>query len=271
MKYYYFIISFFVGQIYAQEKYVTYHENGKVKIDAFIKNYVLDSLYKEYYENGNLKIEGFYKNCDYKTNKREIYVAECGVGYRVNDSINKGKLHGIWKYYLEDGTLDHSQSYYCNLKHGNFIGYLEGKPWDVEFYHEGNIIYSQEYNEQGFIVQNSHYEYIEGEKGERYTKINTFEFYDDGNFKSETIESNKDNLIEYKEYYRNGFLKLEYSTKKDKKDGVYREYYENGHVKHEGIYKDDIPIEKQYYYKENGTLLKVEIWKKCKIYKTEFF
>lgn len=269
MKYFYLFILFSVGQIHAQEKYVTYHENGKVKIDAFVRNNVLDSLYREYYENGNLKIEGFYKDCDYKTNKREIYIAGCGLGYQINDTINKGKLHGVWKYYLEDGTLDQSKSYYCNLQHGNFIGYLEGKPLDVEFYHEGNIIYSQQYNDQGFVIQTSNYEYIEDEKG-RYTKIHSFEFYDDGNFKSETIESNEDNILIYKEYYPNGFLKLEYTTKNDERDGVYREHYENGHAKYEGIYKEDIPIEKQYYFNEDGSLLKIEVWEKGKISKTEF-
>ena len=42
--------------------YVTYNENGNIKVKATYKDDKLDGPYIEYDENGNIKIEKNYKN-----------------------------------------------------------------------------------------------------------------------------------------------------------------------------------------------------------------
>lgn len=265
-----FLLTF--AKNYSQEKYIVNYENGKSKTESFLKNNTLDSIYKEYYENGNLKTEGFYKNCDYKTNRKSIYVflQTCGIPNK-KDSIKDGKKQGTWKHYYENGILSHINNFHCNIIQGNYYSYTkEGKLETIEFYNEGHLIYSQDYNENGIIVETSNHKYEFG-KPENFKKSNTFEFYDNGDLKSENIidENNEKEIEFYKEYYSNGFLKIEKNTINGNRNGVYREYYENGNLKHEGIYKEDIPTKKQYYYKENGQLIKVETWRKGKVIKTE--
>lgn len=256
---------------YSQEKYIVKYENGKTKIESFIKNNTLDSIYKEYYENGNLKTEGFYKNCEYKTNRKGIFVSTCGVG--KIDTIQSGKKQGTWKNFYQNGVLSDKSNYHCDIMQGNFFSYnKDGKLESTEFYNEGKLMYSQEFNENGIVIENSNHKYEFG-KPENFEKTQTFQFYDNGDLKSENIlEGNSEKETEvYKEYYPNGFLKIEKNTINGYKNGIYREYFENGNVKYEGLFKNHIPIKKQYFYNEDGLQLKVEIWKNGKIIKMESF
>lgn len=260
---------------YCQEKYVEKYPNGNLKVDGFIVGKTLDSIYKNYYENGNIKTEGFYKNCDYKTNRTSIYtfLQTCG---RINtkDSINAGKSHGTWKNYYESGTLKSVFNYHCNFLQGNNYTYFEnGNIESIEFYNEGKLLTSIEYHNNGFIAKNSLYSYIYNKKETRNLKTTReIEYYENGNLKiqREAIEKEKHLEIEsLKEYYSNGFLKSETELIDLDKNGIYREYYENGNIKYEGKFLNDKPIEKQYYYHENGKQHKIEYWKKGKLINTE--
>lgn len=265
-----FIFLLYFAKNYSQEKYIVKYKNGMTKIEGFIKDNTLDSIYKEFYENGNLKTEGFYKNCEYKTNRKGIYIAVCGVG-KDKDTIAIGKRHGTWKNYYENGILSYTTNFHCNIQQGNYYSYdKEGKLETIRFYNEGKLIYSQEFNENGIIIETSNFKYEYG-KPESFKKVHTFQFYENGNLKSENIvnENNDTEIEDYKEYYQNGFLKLEKYTINGNKNKVYREYFENGNVKYEGLFKNDYPIKKQYFYNENGTLMKIETWKNRKLIKTE--
>lgn len=260
---------------YSQEKYVEKYPNGNLKVEGFLVDKTLDSIYKEYYENGNIKTEGFYKNCKYKTNKVSIFtfLQTCG---RINnkDTINIGKNHGTWKNYYENGKLKSVFNYHCNILQGNNYTYYEnGNIESIEFYNEGKLLTSIEYNKNGFMTKNSLYTYIHNIKESRNLKTTReLEYYEDGKLKikREIIEKEKDVEIEYiNEYYPNGFLKSETELLDFDKNGIYREYYENGNIKYEGKFQKDKPIEKQYYYHENGKQNKIEYWKKDKLIKTE--
>ena len=253
-------------KIFSQQKYIVKYENGKTKIEGFIKNNVLDSIYKEYYESGVLKIEGFYKDCNYKTNHAGIYILGCGVG-KENDSIKSGTKHGVWKNYFESGVLSYTSNFHCGVIQGNNFSYNKtGRLQTTEFYSEGKLIYSQDYNENGIIIENSNYKY-KFHKTENFKNIHTFKFYENGDLKIENIinENNKTEDEFYKEYYPNGFLKLEKHTINGNKFGIYREYYENGNIKYESVFKNNIPVKKQYFNNEDGTVLKIETWKKGKL------
>ncbi|MFY7937522.1 MAG: toxin-antitoxin system YwqK family antitoxin [Flavobacterium sp.] len=265
-----FVFLLYFAKNYSQEKYIVKYENGITKIEGFIKDNTLDGIYKEYHENGNIKTEGFYKNCEYKTNQKEIFIAGCGVG-KNNDTIKSGKRHGIWKKFYENGILSYTANYHCDIQQGNFYSYnTEGKLETIEFYNEGKLMHSQKFNENGILAESSNYKYENG-KTEGFKKVHTLQFDENGDLKSENIVyENDDTLIEdYREYYSNGFLKVEMHTLNGSKNKLYREYFENGNIKYEGFFKNDYPIKKQYFYNEDGTLMKVETWKKQKLIETE--
>lgn len=263
------LLLFSFVKIYSQQKYIVNYENGKIKIESYVKENTLDSIYKEYYDTGILKTEGIYKNCEYKTNHKGIYITGCGVGSEL-DKIKIGKKHGIWKNYYENGILSYTSNFHCGIIQGNTFSYDKtGKLETIEFYNEGKLIYSQEFNEIGIVVETSNYKY-KFHKPENSKNIHTFKFYDNGDLKSENIidEDNEKEDELYTEYYSNGFLKLEKHTVNGNRFGIYREYYENGNIKYEGIFKNDVPVKKQYFYNENGNVQKVEIWKNGKLIKS---
>jgi antitoxin component YwqK of YwqJK toxin-antitoxin module len=263
-----FLIIF--AKNYSQEKFIVKYQNGKTKIESYIKDNTLDSIYKEFYENGNLKVEGFYKDCVYKTNRKKIYMAGCSVRKDI-DTIKTGKRHGTWKNYYENGILSYIANFHCNIQQGNFYSYnKEEKLETIEFYFEGKLMYSQEFNDNGILIETSNFKYENGSPSS-FRKVHTFQFYQNGDLKSENLV-NYDNTTEiedYKEYYPSGFLKLNKYTVNGNKNKVYKEFFENGNVKYEGFFKNDYPIKKQYFYNENGTIMKIETWKKQKLIKTE--
>jgi antitoxin component YwqK of YwqJK toxin-antitoxin module len=263
LKIFLLLTSIFPCEIYSQEKVIEKYENGNLKFEGYSKNKILDSVYKEYYENGNLKAEGFYKNCKYETNKRKIFVLGCGVSKKI-DSLISGTNHGNHKTYYQNGKLQSISNFHCGLMQGNFYNYYENGNLEMqEFYFEGKLKMSQSFNEKGFVEEINNIEYRIKKKLELETK-NHKEFYENGDLKIENIivEEENDIIEYYKEYYRNGFLKTEKTLKNNSKNGIYREYFENGNAKYEGKFNDDKPIEKQYFYNENGTILKIETWKK---------
>ncbi len=257
-------------EMYSQERVVAKYDTGKIKFEGYSKNKILDSVYKEYYENGNIKVEGFYKDCKYETNKKKIYTAGCGVGQK-NDSLKPGTMHGIWKKYYQNGKVKSILSYHCGLMQGNFYNYNEnGNLETQEFYFEGRLKTSQNYNQKGILEEVDNFEY-NFKKTRDYKTTNHKEFYENGDLKIESIIIEEENDIDietFKQYYPNGFLKTEKRLVNDYRNGLYREYYENGNAKYEGLFENDKPKGKQYFYSENGTLLKIETWKKNKLKNT---
>lgn len=257
--------------IFSQEKVVIRYDNGNIKCEGFVVNNTFDSIYKEYYPNGVLKSEGFYKNCDYKTNHKIFVYASCGVENKI-DSISKGKMNGQWKTYYDNGKIESVENYYCGIKQGNFYYYSnDGKILDFDFYDGNRKIISQSYNENQTL---SEIEYFDQKwvKNKKYEITRTIEFFENGNYKSETLVEEKVDGFEhesYKEYYPNGFLKTENVLIDGDKHGICCEYYENGNVKNVGFFEYDKPVFVQLFYNEDGTPNKLERWKKGKLISTE--
>ena len=259
--------------IYSQTEYVEKYDNGQIKIKGFAIDSILIGNYVEYYENGQIKAEGEFKNCEYETNHRKIYIVGCsGVGN--NSSISRGKRHGEWKSYYENGVLESKYNYFCGLRQGNFFNYKKnGKLYWIDFYTADKEMGTQKFYENGLLEKNSTYTY-EYSKHDGHDLKRTIEtlYYEDGSLKIQrVIQELKDDIEKenFKEYYPNGFLKLESEIIDLEKNGIYREFYENGNTKYEGIFKNDEPIDKQYYYNQKGEVTKIETWKKGKILNTE--
>lgn len=258
--------------IYSQTEYIEKYDSGKIKVKGFLIDSILTGNYVEFYENGQIKTEGEFKNCEYETNHTKIYVAGCGVGN--NSTVRRGKKHGEWKDYYENGVLESKYSYYCGLRQGNFFNYEKnGKLYWIDFYTADKLMATQEFYENGLLEKTSTFSY-EYSKHDEHDLMKTVEseYYEDGSLKIQrVIQELKDDIEkeEFKEYYKNGFLKTESTIIDLDKNGIFREFYENGNTKYEGIFKDDKPIDKHYYFNFKGEVTKIETWKDGKIINTE--
>lgn len=258
--------------VFSQEKIVKRYDNGNIQYEGFVVNNTLDSIYKEYYSNGVLKEEGVYKNCEYKTNYRKIVRSSSCGGPTKLDSILIGIKNGTWKDYYENGKIKSETNYFCGIKQGNFYKYSEsGVVESIFFYSSGKMIMSQLLNNNQTL---SEIEYFDEKwvKNKKYEITRTIEFFENGDYKSETIKEEKEDGFEYqiyKEFFSNGFLKTEQILIDGDKHGICYEYYENGNVKHVGFFEYDKPVYVQLFYSENGTPKKLERWKKGKLISTE--
>ena len=250
--------------IFSQTEYIENYKNGKIRLKGFLIDSILTGKYVEFYENGQIKTKGEFKNCEYETNYKKIYVAGCGVGN--NSTIRKGKKHGEWKDYYENGILEYKYSYYCGLRQGNFFNYKKnGKLYWIDFYTADKLMATRIFYENGVLKKASTFSY-EYSKHDEHDLMKTVEseYYKDGSLKIQRVIEELKNDVEkeeFKEYYKNGFLKTESIIIDLDKNGIFREFYENGNIKYEGIFKDDKPIDKQYYYNLKGEITKIETWK----------
>ncbi|WP_299221747.1 hypothetical protein [uncultured Aquimarina sp.] len=265
-------IFLFCNSMFSQKEYTEKYDNGKIKIKGFIVDNTLIGDYIEYYKNGEIKTQGEFKDCQYETNHTKIYIAGCGVGNNLD--IRKGKKHGEWKDYYENGTLKSKCNYFCGLRQGNYFYYRENGKLDwIDFYTADKEMGTQEFYENGLLSKNSTYSYLYSKHDGHDLKATVeTEYYEDGSVKIQRTIKELQGDIEkesFKEYYPNGFLKTESEIIDLDKNGVYREFYENGNTKYEGIFKDDKPIDKQYYYNLKGEVVKIETWKKGIIVNTE--
>ncbi|MEK6152522.1 hypothetical protein WIW50_04655 [Flavobacteriaceae bacterium 3-367] len=258
--------------IYSQTEYVEKYDGGQIKVKGFVVDSILTGNYMEYYKNGQIKSQGELKNCEYETNHTKIYMASCGVGNNLN--IRKGKKHGLWTDYYENGVLKSNYNYYCGLRQGNFFYYYEsGNLESIDFYSADKQMGTQEFHKNGVLSLTATYSYEYSEHdGHDLKSTMESEYYEDGSLRIQrTVQELKDDVEKerFKEYYPNGFLKTETEMVDLDKNGIHREFYENGNTKYEGIFKDDKPIDKQYYYNTKGEITKIEIWKNGKIADTE--
>jgi len=264
------IMVMFFCNLFSQEKIVKKYDNGNIFYESYIVNNVLDSIYREYYSNGVIKREGVFKNCQYKTNKVILITVGCGVVKK--DSIKDGILNGEWKEYYETGKIKSISNYFCGIEQGNFYYYSESENIkSIDFYNAGKKIMSQSFNDNHTLSEVEYYD-EKWIKEKNYRTTRTIEFFENGNYKSETLVEEKEDGYEYenyKEYYSNGFFKIENFLIVGKKHGICYQYYENGNVKTVGAFEYDKPTCVQLFYKEDGTPLKMERWKKGKLILTE--
>jgi antitoxin component YwqK of YwqJK toxin-antitoxin module len=255
---------------------IKYYDNGKVRLVGFTQNDTYDSTFTSYYENGNKRTEGIFKKCTYKTSSTVIVQSGCGYG-RDTTEPRLGIQNGQWKTYYENGQLKSIENYYCNIRVGQWIYYDSlGRLLENEFYNAGGLVQRQSYSDNGKLISFSKRKYQEIKQSKKDNAHNVtyvddiMEYYETGELKSvKTVNEDNELMGSYIEYWKNGFVKTQGEYKQDKKNGVFREYYENGNTKFEGIIKDDIPQGKQYYSNEKGKNIKIEIWKKSKLIRTE--
>jgi len=270
MKYLFLLVPLLV---FTQTPITEYHDNGNVFCEYFITNKTLDSTFVQYYKSGKIQLKRQYKECEYETNYQKIYSSSCGVGKYFDEEhkILKGKRHGKWISYYEDGSIKSTSTYHCGIEQGNFIDFrADGTLEYNDFYHEGNLITEREYHKNGTLKILIQHRYGNVREVVSYTQT---EFRDDSTIKSIKKVTDYDSPDEkgvYKEYYPNGFLKIEENLVKGFREGVYREFYDNGNVKYAGKFIDEERIEKHYYFNRKGETTRIESWDKDKLIRTEY-
>lgn len=90
-------------------KYVSYYENGKLKLEGIYNNGNLTAPYKSYYENGNLKESVAYISLDSNDRLIKTYYENGILASEINDSFD-------WKdekkmEYFENGKIKYSKKY----------------------------------------------------------------------------------------------------------------------------------------------------------------
>lgn len=257
---------------YSQTEYIERYNNGQIKIKAFITNSLLTGKYIEYYKNGSVKMIGAFNDCEYKTNHIKTDVTPFPV--TINSKLFKGKKHGVWKYYYENGALEGTANFLCGQRQGKFYYYQkDGKTRWIDYYSADKEMGTHVFYESGQLSEITTHSYEYNEKKELELKLTIVtEYFEDGSLKVKRVTKESKNRIQitnYKKYYTNGFLKSEIEIVDFKANGVYRLFYENGIKKYEGYHKDDKPIGKHYSYDENGELERVETFKDGKVVSTE--
>ncbi len=163
---------------------------------------------------------------------------------KINRRDQKGKKHGKWKEFYENGILKKEGTYKHGLEHGYF------KEYDIE----SNLV--------------SAAKYVNGEKQMNVAELKKLdvitEYYPSGNVKIKATykdkvpegiwrEYSEEGEVEKSYVYKNGVVIGEgIITEKGEKNGEWKEYYNDGQIKAEGKYDHDAKIEEWKFYHKNG-------------------
>ena len=136
---------------------------------------------------------------------------------KIRGSFIKGKKHGKWTRYYNNGKLFSISNYYLGLKNGEWVTFNKNGQYIEKGKYKNNL-------EDGHWVR----------------------FFENGevNYRGKFMNGKKTGLWE--SYYYNGQLEYKGNFKKGKKNGVWEYYLSNGIKDNEfsGIYKNGNKISK---------------------------
>lgn len=190
---------------------------------------------KEYYEDGStLKEEYFTKNTDGGELKHGVYKSFYPSGI-LKEEINytEGKMDGMRKLYLEDGTVEVEETYANDQYQGPYISR----------YADGTV------KEEG--------QYLDGAMN------GTWRFYyEDGQIREEVNFSNNMENGPYKRFHENGQLASEGQFKDELEVGHWVYYHPNGNIQEEVDFVDGKEEGLVVVLDEQGDTLKRIVYEK---------
>jgi antitoxin component YwqK of YwqJK toxin-antitoxin module len=198
-----------------------YYANGKLSSEGTMVNGKPDGFWRTYFENGNIKSEGSRKNF---------------------------LLDSLWKFYNDSGKLQQAYIYRNGKKNGvQTTFYANGQTQNEEFL-EDNIKngLSKYYNTNGKMIR-------------AVLFSNGVE-----NGLSREYDPTDGRVVTVTTYKAGYFTKEEKINRYDKfgaKQGPWRDYFDNDKIRQEGFYTDDKKNGTFRWYKEDGGLSKLEIYK----------
>ena len=220
-----------------------WNESGRLIADENFRDSLLDGTCKYFFETGQLlKIE-VYKGGRKEGAFTEYY--ENGKK-KAEGTYNADEKEGSYKQWFDSGTLDCEGKYIKGLQDGTwYYNHTDGKP-------KVTVLFKR------------------GKETKRKYENGTFKEYYESNLpKSEYSYDNGLKNGPFTEWYDVGqFVQVPASQEDVEMGIVYREKLEGTQVKIKGDYLDDKLEGEVVYFRENGSIEKVEEWSDGKLVNT---
>jgi antitoxin component YwqK of YwqJK toxin-antitoxin module len=220
-----------------------WNESGALLSDENYKDSLLDGTCKYFFDSGKLlKLE------TYKLGRLEGPFTEYYPNGKKKSegTYSAGERNGPFKQWWESGTVDCEGKYLKGVQDGSwYYNYPDGKPKVSLLFNRGS------------------------EVKRRYENGTFKEYYDSNIPKSEYSFENGKKNGPFTEWYDKGQYVQVPGTQEDKEQGIiYREKLQGTQIRIKGDYVDDKLEGEVVYYRENGSVDKVEEWADGKLVNT---
>lgn len=293
-----------------------YDEAGRFNLEINFAHGVRDGYFRRYNEQGILVVEEFYSNgfvdsistyfdeagrliekVNYKEGKRHgkayrfaaddgriISIKDYNMDFPVSEEKPnrldaKGKRHGVWREFYENGKIKWEGTYKDDKKDGFFREYTEDGNLIIAYKYYGGVIVEDPEEFRDIRVEKEYYPDAKIKK--EVTFVNGVphgvcrEFSQEGKIMSSKIYRNGylagDGIIDEKGEKQGNWKEFHYGKqekgRKTKaegnyingmRDGKWTFYYEDGSTEQKGVYKMGKPDGLWMWYYENGKLLREE-------------
>lgn len=115
----------------------SYHENGKLKSEGWLRFNVKTGYWKFYHENGRLSSQGHYEYD--KKEKYWYYYSKNRIRVQEGHYTNGEKINW-WLFYDKQGRINHKCQLSNGIKNGYCLRYLDSKLTSAEKYSNGKKI-----------------------------------------------------------------------------------------------------------------------------------
>ena len=200
-----------------------------------------DGPYKEYYKSGQLKKEGLFKN-----------------NLRVSvwkDYYETGQLKKVYTYDFEGHSTGIEENYSQN---GNLVS-------ETKRARDGGLIYTRIYDNGNVQLV---YSLIPSKSSKKFIKNGGYkEYYENGVLKIESIYSENELQLFWKQYYLTGEKQWEVGYLNGYRQGPYKLFYKNGKIMAEGNHDLDLKSGDEKIYDSIGNLVYTLKYKEGKLKK----
>lgn len=199
---------------------------------------------KFYYANGFLSSEGWMRDGKPDGYWKTYY--ETG-GLKSEGNRKDFQLDSIWTFYTEGGLLELTITYADDKKNGEEIFYSEaGNPIE-EFTNVNNLRQGE-----GFFYY---------ESGELYRQVTFVDNLEQGKGFEYAKDGRIITFLNYEKGYIRSIEKVNRLNKRGQRKGFWVEYWPNGNLKEEGNWTNDVRNGLFKFYKKNGELDKIEVYR----------
>ncbi len=203
---------------------IKYHNNGKIKSIGEVKAGKKTGVWA-FYDQYEIQVDSITYKEGVKEGVHKTYDLKQGI-LLSKGSYVKGKKHGVWESYHDDGNIHGREEF----KNGTPIGEY------VYYYADGTSkILTPIYNGKW---HGDHKEY-----------------YPDGKLSITGHYHNGVRDGEWKEYYENGLIKEIYHCQAGLWHGKYEKYYPNGNIAEKGRFELDNKTGTWEYFDTNGIVI----------------
>ena len=188
---------------------------------------------------------GYIWKTDAKENQEGSYFTSYYNPHYLKERRNYPTIHrvGGWRYYRKDGSIRRTE--YIPYKSTNVIT-------STSFRKDGSKKYVQTLRKSETLILGA-----KSDKGPLKQKINTVNFYENGNLKSNTTLFGLRFINDIITYYENGQMKMKYSKNLEhKRNGKYSRWNEDGSVRLDGQYENGKKIGTWKVFDKDGNLKK---------------